>query len=271
MIAFAASSHVTEREPGRWEDCTFASVLETLRLGLPAGWTIPATIGEVNRFRAAAGFPDNHTGATINDTLPAASRLYGLTARYYELSRDWSTIRRALADGSTVAVVTGLMVAVPARLRRWSPAFTGAHAVAARGHPVTPIWCDPLAPKGDYIGEPVSWFTWQAFYRSLPGAQAMLMEAATEDYIPMPIYTQEARAGTLTLAARKSLKAYEPGPDDWVVATTLAPRPQHWTARFDAVLKRIGGYTKPSSLLRVSSGGLEGLYVSTADVAEDFD
>ena len=269
-MRFTAADHVTEREPGKWEDCTFASVLEIIRLGMPNGRSIPATIAEVNRFARTAGFPEDHSGATINDALPAATRLYGVTARHYELSRYWPTIRRALADDNTVAVVTGLMAAVPVHLRRWSPRFTGAHAVAARGHSISPTWCDPLAPKGVYAGEPVSWSVWEAFYKSLPGAQAMLMEAVEEDYIPMPIYTQEARGGTISLPARTPLRIWTPEADRWAIHTTLT-RPTPWTARVDARLRRIGGDTKPSSLLRISAGGMAGYYVSTADVTVDWD
>lgn len=54
-MTFTPADHVTEREPGRWEDCTFSSMLETMRLALPDGAAIPATIEEVNRYRAASG------------------------------------------------------------------------------------------------------------------------------------------------------------------------------------------------------------------------
>ncbi len=269
-MRFTGADHITEREPGKWEDCTFASVLETLRLGLPRGRAIPATIAEVNRFARAAGFPEDHSGATISDTLPAATRLYGLTARDYTLSRYWPNVRRALADEGTVAVVTGLMVAVPPHLRRWSPSFTGAHAVAARGHSISPTWCDPLAPKGTYAGEPVSWSVWEAFFKSLPGSQAMLMEAVQEDYIPMPIYAQEARSGTLRLPPNTPLRIWKPEADYWSVHATVL-RPTEWTAHVDARLRRIGGDTRPSSLVRISSGGMAGYYASTADVTVDWD
>jgi hypothetical protein len=269
-MRFTFADHVTEREPGRWEDCTFASMLETIRLAMPNGRRIPSTIAEVNRFARAAGFPEDHSGATIEDALPAATRLYGVTARHYDLSRDWRVVRRALADERTVAVVTGVMAAVPAHLRRWSPRFTGAHAVAARGHSVSPTWCDPLAPKGTYAGEPVNWSVWEAFFRTLPGSQAMLMEAAEEDYIPMPIYEQTPRGGTITLAPNTPLRIWAPEEDRWVVhATVLRTTP--WTARIDARLRRIGGDTKPSSLYRISAGGMAGYYVSTADVAVEWD
>jgi len=178
-MSFAAVDHVTEREPGKWEDCTFASMLETMRLGLPNGTDIPPTITEVNRFARAAGFPEGHQGATIEDTLPAASRLYGLTARHYSLTREWDVLEREFRDPDTVAVVTGVMAAVPAYLRRWSPRFTGAHAVAGRSNVNVPIWCDPLAPRdGTYDGEPVPMGTWWRFTNALPGWQALIMKAA---------------------------------------------------------------------------------------------
>jgi hypothetical protein len=39
----------------------------------------------------------------------------------------------------------------------------------------------------------------------------------------------------------------------------------------DARLRRIGGDTRPSSLVRISSGGMAGYYASTADVTVDWD
>jgi hypothetical protein len=174
--AFGPADHVTEREVGPWRDCTFASMLETLRLGLPNGRQIPATIEEKERFRAAAGFPDNHTGATIEDTLPAARSLYGLRDDQFRLTRDWATVQVSLATPGRVLVVTGSMAHVPAHLRRYSPSFMGAHAVAARGGF---IWCDPLAPKdGTYQGEVVSAEIWRDFFDGLgPGHQALIMDA----------------------------------------------------------------------------------------------
>ena len=176
MTSFTAADHVTEREPGSWEDCTFSSMLETMRLALPNGRNIPATIGEVNRYRAAAGYPDNHTGVTIEQTIPAAKQLYNLKDDDYWLTREWDVLEPALRMPSTVAVVTGKMSAVPATLRRWDPGFNGNHAVAARGGTV-PMWCDPLAPSGTYKGEPVTIATWRSFFTALQGSQALVMKA----------------------------------------------------------------------------------------------
>ncbi|MCU0250210.1 MAG: hypothetical protein MUE61_08385 [Vicinamibacterales bacterium] len=171
-MAFTAADHVTQREEGPWRDCTFASMLEVIRLGLPNGRAIPATEAEKERFRAAAGFPDDHTGATIEDTLPAAERLYALEPEHYLLTRDWTVLAAALEDPTKVCVVTGWMGSVPASERITS--FTGAHAVAKHG---VRVRCDPLGPKdGRYVGNTWALSTWRAFTSGLPGWQALVME-----------------------------------------------------------------------------------------------
>lgn len=182
-MGFTAADHVSQREPGPWRDCTFASMLECIRLVVPDGERIPATEAEKERFRAAAGLPDDHGGATIEDALPAAKRLYGLDTEHYVLTLEWEVLERALRDPGTLAVVQGKMSALPSYLRRWSPGFLGPHAVAARGNSLSPTWCDPLAPKGSYAGEPVTWPTWRAFFASLPGARALIMKRRTPSVI----------------------------------------------------------------------------------------
>jgi len=174
MSDFTAADHVTEREPGSWEDCTFASVLETLRISLPNGRTIPATITEVNRFRAEVPLPDNHSGVTIEQTLPTAKRLYGLKDADYTLTRDWAVLAAALENPNKVCVVTGKMSGVPPGLRRWDTSFMGNHAVAKHG---IRVWCDPLAPKdGVYKGEQIALAVWRSFTSALNYWQAMIME-----------------------------------------------------------------------------------------------
>jgi hypothetical protein len=172
MSDFTPADHVTEREPGRWEDCTFASVLETIRICLPNGRAIPATIDEVNRFRANVPLPDNHDGVTIGQTLPAAKQLYGLQDSQYTLTREWSTLAPALEDPTKACVVTGSCAHIPANERVTS--FMGAHAVAKHG---VRIRCDPLGPKdGIYQGNTWSLAIWRSFTHGLPYWQAMIMD-----------------------------------------------------------------------------------------------
>lgn len=200
-MTFTGEDHVTEREPGRWEDCTFASMLETMRLALPEGREIPATIEEVNRFRANAGYPDNHTGVTIEQTIPAAKARYHLTDADYTLTREWTPLALALADPTKVCVVTGSMNSVPDHLRRWDPSFRGNHAVANHG---MLIWCDPLAPKGTYTGDLVTTATWKAFATSLSGWQAFIMTARGDEGM--------IAAGGITLTSNKLLRAITTAP-----------------------------------------------------------
>ncbi len=172
---FAPFDHVTEREPGPWHDCTFAAGLEVLRAGFPDGEAIPPTEAEKEALRAAAGLVDDHGGASIDDLIRGAKARYQLAGGYY-VTGDWADVSTALRIPGFRLVVQGSMARVPAHLRRWDPAFTGAHAVAARGNATAPMWCDPLAPKGTYAGEPVSIATWQAFFTGLSGARAFITE-----------------------------------------------------------------------------------------------
>jgi hypothetical protein len=194
-VTFAPADHVTQREDGPWRDCTWASMLETLRLALPDGAGIPADQPEVERFRAAGGYPDNHTGVTIEETIPAAKSRYGLRDDQYSLTRDWPTLAAALADPSKVCVVTGKMSGVPESERVTS--FTGNHAVAKHG---VLIRCDPLGPAdGHYVGNVWSLTLWRSFTSALGYWQALIMEARGDDGM--------IAAGGITLTSNKTIRA----------------------------------------------------------------
>lgn len=170
VAEFAPADHVTQREPGPWRDCTFASMLEVLRFGFVDGQSIPPTQAEKEAYRATAGLPDDHAGATLAVAIEAARERYNL-GDGFTVTSSWADVRAGLMADDSWLVVQGSMAAVPARLRRWDPAFSGPHSVAARG---VQQWCDPLAPKGTYVGEYVGLAAWEAFFKGLPGAQAFI-------------------------------------------------------------------------------------------------
>ena len=164
-----AADHVTEREPGPWRDCLFAAILEWLRAGLNDR-TIPATVAQKEALRAAVGLPDDHPGATLEQGIWAAERLFGPLGGW-RIIRDWPSLRDHLTTATGVAVVTGRMGALSSHWRRWDPGFAGGHATTLYGHAATsPTWCDPLAPKGTYHGEPMPLATLKAYFDGLPGA-----------------------------------------------------------------------------------------------------
>lgn len=194
---FTVADHVTEREPGPWRDCTFASMLEVCRDGFPDGRAIPATVAEKEALRAAAGLPDDHTGADMSQGILAAERRYGLGGGYVVTS-SWSVLRDALNRADARCVVQGSMGSATTWLRRWSPSFSGAHAVAARGL----VWCDPLAPAGTYAGELVPIGTWESYFRGLPGAQALIttvggLTRMAGDYVIYEPQVESRRKGTI--------------------------------------------------------------------------
>lgn len=264
--SFTAADHVTEREPGPWRDCTFASFLEVMRDGLPDGRDIPATMVEKEALRAAAGLPDDHTGATIAQGIAACRERYGLAGGYVTTT-EWAKVRAALNDREARLVVQGSMGSVTPWLRRWQPTFSGAHAVAARGL----VWCDPLAPKGTYAGELVEIGTWESYFRGLPGAQAFITTAGGLTRSDMPIYERRPLTGRFTIPAKKAVNGYRPVGSDWQVVKTWPPRPTPSSGPFDGLYVRIAGTTTPSALVYVTEGYFAGLYVPTSAVDEVYD
>ncbi|HSW42946.1 MAG TPA: hypothetical protein VLM76_10595 [Patescibacteria group bacterium] len=203
MTSFTPADHVTQREEGPWRDCLFASLIEVLRLGLPGGRAISAEQPEVERLRAAAGLPDDHPGATIAQALPAAGRLYGLAASQYTLTRDWTTLTAALDDPGKLAVVTGLLAAVPAAERITS--FTGPHAVAKHGLRVR---CDPLGPRdGRYRGNTWTLATWRAFTAGLAGWEALIMDKQEATMLTLGGITVTSSRRARTLRSTPLLRA----------------------------------------------------------------
>lgn len=194
---FTPFDHVTEREPGPWRDCTFASLLEVCRAGFPDGASIPPTVAEKEALRAAVGLPDDHTGASIAQAIEAARIRYNLGGGY-RVTSDWNVVLTALQDPESRCIVQGSMGSVPASLRRWSPNFSGPHAVASRGR----TWCDPLAPKGDYTGEFITLGTWESYWRGLPGAQALItaVGALTREENPQMLKVTDPTPRTVDLA-----------------------------------------------------------------------
>jgi hypothetical protein len=91
-----------------------------------------------------------------------------------------------------------------------------------------------------------------------------------KEVVGLPIYVQHDRPGTLTIPAGVAVTGYRPIATGWQAVQTWEPKPVASTARFDAVLSRLSGTTRPKSLLRVTSGYFEGLYVSSAEVLETF-
>ena len=178
-----AADHVSEREAGAWVDCVPSSGVEFARAG-GNDRAIPATNAEREALRAAMGLPADHQGATLAQLSGGLQARYGFTQQC--LTRDWPTIAAHLGRAGTVAVITGKYGTLPVRFRRWDPGFTGAHAVAVYGGTV-PWWCDPLAPKGTYRGEPIAMSTLRAYYEGYDGAGALLADVGELSRVNMAV------------------------------------------------------------------------------------
>ena len=165
--------HVSEREVAhvwpdgqkddrRWEDCVFCSAIEWVRaIGHPE---VPATHAEAEALRRDAGV--GPLGAASIDQLRT-----GLTARYslnVHSVGGWDALSAALAPGSA-ALVTGSMGPLDTHWRRWDPEFDGNHATCVFRLDDSPTvwWCDPLAPAGEWRGEPMPLDVLEDFVKGL--------------------------------------------------------------------------------------------------------
>jgi hypothetical protein len=151
--------HISERKPGPWNDCAWASLIMFLRSSYRPD--LPATLAEAQAFRHRVMGP---TGGTPINKLAEAAKLVVNVDLHEVTGFDalWSTL--TIGHG---ALVNGSMGAFPigSPLRRFDPGFAGGHSVyVARVDMNDRVWWDnPLAPTGTYNGEWVSKAQLQAF------------------------------------------------------------------------------------------------------------
>lgn len=198
--------HVSEREAAHiwpdgqhddsaWEDCTFMSGVELVRLCHDAG--VPATHAEGEHLRDDAGKPPLG-GSNIGDLINGLKRRYGWLVGWVK-AVGFTAVWSALTPGKAAAV-QGSMGAFAAghRLRRFDPPFHGGHCVfVVRADSSDRVWwCDPLAPVGTYRGEWVSKSELKAFVSAFDGASlvasyvkeaALMAQAPVTSEVPVLI------------------------------------------------------------------------------------
>jgi hypothetical protein len=171
--------HLTEREiehrwpDGRlddrhWEDCTFCAGVELARLCHDRN--IPPIHLEAEALRAASGEPPAGGSNTYN-LADGFEKRYGWTTGWQRVSGS-ADLLAALTPGHAAAIA-GTFKNFPAahRLRRWQWGFNTGHCVLLVRLPDGSLWwCDPLAPTGDYQGEPVTATEVRTFVDSFAGA-----------------------------------------------------------------------------------------------------
>lgn len=145
--------HVSQRKPGKWNDCTMVAGLMLWRLTRRR--TTAPTLAEAQEIRKLSG--RLMTGGTNNGDV-----LKGIAARYKSgcgvLVRGYTKVMATMKEGAG-ASLPGTMGNFPAghRLRRWDPGFTGTHDVLIIQLDAKQDrfwWDDPLAPDtGTYKGE----------------------------------------------------------------------------------------------------------------------
>lgn len=111
------------------------------------------TNAERNALEAADDRAD-HTGATFNDTDVAVKRRYGITVRKIA-DGTLAGLRAELTKPGQALAIAGSNARLSTFLRRWDPAFSGAHAVCVVVKATGLTWLDPLAPDR-YPGDPVT-------------------------------------------------------------------------------------------------------------------
>lgn len=159
--------HVSERQPGRWIDCTWDSGVEFVRLTHDKG--IPATHAEGDALRASGGRALGG-GGNIGDLRMGIRNRYG----YWPSLPvgNFNSLWGALIPG-TAAVVQGSMAAFGKRhpLSRFDPTFDGGHAVLVIRLDETDRvwWCDPEGPASGYNGEWVTKAELSRFVNDFPG------------------------------------------------------------------------------------------------------
>lgn len=87
---------------------------------------------------------------------------------------------------------------------------------------------------------------------------------------PMSIYVQRPQAGSFTIPKGRTIKALKPTASGFATEREYSPSADY-SGRYDARLSRLAGDQFPTSLIRVVGGGLDGLYISTAEVTETDD
>jgi hypothetical protein len=208
---------VTEREPGRWKDCLWASASMFVDK-----WTAGRLTISKDRLRKLSG--DLHGGSKLN-LVGRVLREIGLPARASPTGGavvTWKDLRARLASGGG-AILLGDDSKLPRWYGRWDPAFwrgTGNgddHAVYLDRYDRANdrFWImDPLAPAG-WPGEWIGGRDLRAFAWSKPnGALSALMTPAAK---PLPF--DGVRLGSPIVTVRPNALSVR-----WPVEKT----PKHW-------------------------------------------
>ncbi len=188
---------VTEIEPGKWEDCMWASAAM-----LVDKWTNGEATPGRERLRALSG--DRNGGSTLADVARTFAAL-DLPLRYSPDGGDpmtWAGLLDRLAHGAG-AILFGSDTKLPRYYGRWDRHFwqgkgkSDAHAVyIERFEPRTGrIWLmDPLAPSG-WTGE---WISAASLYRFAWKTGGLVSATTTPAAVPAPFAGVRLGAPVLT-------------------------------------------------------------------------
>lgn len=199
-----APEFVTEREPGRWKDCLWASASMLIDK-----WTAGRVTISKDRLRELSG--DRHGGSKLN-LVGQVLRKIGLPAEASPTGGaliTWKDLRARLASGGG-AILLGDDSKLPRWFGRWEPTFWGRtgnkddHAVYLdrydRVH--DRFWImDPLAPAG-WPGEWIRGRDLRAFAWSTPsgGLSALMTPAAPRTFTGVRLGGPRGAAGVDALA-----------------------------------------------------------------------
>ena len=244
---------VNERfDPPFWA-CTFAALLNGANVGFLGNK--PPTHDEVKKLAAASGDPDLGGGANSSEMLRAMKVHYNKTMHLESLSP--ARARERLSSGW--ALVAGVSWRrMPEPWRRHARHFMKGHRITLIGWDgkETRI-LDPMAPKGTaWTGEPIPWSVIERAW--WPGEQLWFAEGMFRK--PPRVKVLDKVPGGEWRVPSGSRLVLRSGKNPRVIVRKFIVAEQK-SGNFDAIVEIIPKSGSLGRFIRISSGGLKGMYI----------
>jgi hypothetical protein len=244
---------VNERfDPPFWA-CTFAALLNGANVGFLGNR--PPTHDEVKKLAVASGDPDLHGGANSSEMLRAMKVHYNKTMHLEALSP--ARARERLSSGW--ALVAGVSYSrIPMPWRRHAKNFMKGHRITLIGWDgkETRI-LDPMAARGTgYVGEPIPWSVIERAW--WPGEQLWFAEGMFRK--PPKVKVLDRVPNGEWRVPSGSRLVLRSGKNARVIVRKFVVAEQK-SGNFDAIVEIIPKSGSLGRFIRVSSGGLKGMYI----------
>jgi hypothetical protein len=244
---------VNERfDPPFWA-CTFAALLNGANVGFLGNK--PPTHDEVKKLAAASGDPDLGGGANSREMLRAMKVHYNKTMHLEALSP--ARARERLSSGW--ALVAGVSYSrIPMPWRRHARNFMKGHRITLIGWDgkETRI-LDPMAARGTgYVGESIPWSVIERAW--WPGEQLWFAEGMFRK--PPRVKVLDKVPGGEWRVPSGSRLVLRSGKNPRVIVRKFRVAEQK-SGNFDAIVEIIPKSGSLGQFIRISSGGLKGMYI----------